>query len=456
MGSIAVVTIIARKKTQTRQGLWGLLHYCMQDRKTVHNDRKLVTGVNCVTQSAFNEMVNTKLQYRKTGGRQYYHIMQSFHPDEPISPETAHEIALRFAEENFPGYEVLVATHVDRSHIHSHFVVNSVNAETGLKFHSDNNEIQRLRDASDKLCVEYGLSVVVPKSKKVKGISTAEYHIAEKGQSWKLDLAIAIDEAMRYAVSKKHFIELMEMEGYEVKWKETHKYITYTCPNGMKCRDNKLHEEKYLKENMEDEFRIRKSVLERAEGAVAEESGHSQTDNDLRFRAGTVVDGDDSVAGHTNHDARFNSENIDIIGNTGRPLGYAGGAADTSDRSRGADGTDLDGVSGDASRAGGTDSSGDLDLDGEFPITGWEDERELLTTALLGGTNSETQLEADGFGFTYPDYPADHLGIDSAYLVADVINILDNDHPTEYCTTGKKPRHERKNTQSGGFNMGGI
>ena len=120
---------------------------------------------------------------------------------------------------------MLVATHVDRHHVHSHFVVNSVNAETGLKFHSDNHKIQRLRDASDKLCMEYGFSVVVPKSKKVKGMSTAEYHVAEKGQSWKLDLAIAIDEAMRYAVSKEHFIELMEMEGYEVKWKDTYKYI---------------------------------------------------------------------------------------------------------------------------------------------------------------------------------------------------------------------------------------
>ena len=219
MVGIAVVTIIARKKTQTRKGLWGLLHYCMQDKKTIHNGRKLVTGINCVAQSAFNEMVNTKLQYRKSGGRQYYHIMQSFHPDEPITPETAHEIALRFAEENFPGYEVLVATHVDRHHVHSHFVVNSVNAETGLKFHSDNHEIQRLRDASDRLCVEYGFSVVVPKSKTVKGMSTAEYHVAEKGQSWKLDLAMAIDEAMRYAVSKEHFIELMEMEGYERIWK---------------------------------------------------------------------------------------------------------------------------------------------------------------------------------------------------------------------------------------------
>ena len=150
-----------------------------------------------------------------------------------------------------------------------------------MKFHSDNHEIQRLRDASDKLCLEYGFSVAVPKSKKVKGMSTAEYHVAEKGQSWKLDLAIAIDEAMRYAVSKEHFIELMEMEGYKVKWKDTHKYITYTCPNGKPCRDIRLHEEKYLKENMEDEFRIRKEIIARAEGSGTEKSGRSKADDTL-------------------------------------------------------------------------------------------------------------------------------------------------------------------------------
>ena len=453
MVGIAVVTIIARKKTQTRKGLWGLLHYCMQDKKTIHNGRKLVTGINCVAQSAFNEMVNTKLQYRKSGGRQYYHIMQSFHPDEPITPETAHEIALRFAEENFPGYEVLVATHVDRHHVHSHFVVNSVNAETGLKFHSDNHEIQRLRDASDRLCVEYGFSVVVPKSKTVKGMSTAEYHVAEKGQSWKLDLAMAIDEAMRYAVSKEHFIELMEMEGYEVKWKDTHKYITYTCPNGKPCRDIRLHEEKYLKENMEDEFRIRKEIIARAEGSGTEKSGCSKADDEIRFRSGEVMDGDDSTATDTNQYARFNSGIAENAGDMERPLGYAGGTDSAADSSRRTDGTDPDGVSGDTSGASGTDSSGNLDLDRDLPVTGWECERELLTATLLGGTNGEAEFEADCFGFAYPDYTVDHLGIDSAYLAADVMNIIDNDSHTEDCTTMNQPPHNKKNTQSGGFNM---
>lgn len=167
---------------------------------------------------------------------------------------------MKFAQEQFKGYEVLVATHIDREHIHSHFILNSVSAETGLKYHPDKNEIQRLRDYSDNLCRKYGLSVVIPKQPKVKQMSAREYRSADKGQSWKLQLAIAVDEAMKYATSKEHFISLMENEGYEVKWTAERKSITYTTPNGMKCRDNKLHEEKYLKENKENEFRIREEI----------------------------------------------------------------------------------------------------------------------------------------------------------------------------------------------------
>ena len=426
-----------------------MLNYCSRNAKTNHDGRRLVTGVNCVAESTYNEMMNTKLRYKKSDGRMYYHLLQSFHPDESLTPETAHELALRFAEENFPGFEVLVATHVDRNHIHSHFVINSVNAETGYKFHSDNNEIQRLRDASDRLCLEYGLSVVVPNSKKVKGMSTAEYNAAEKGHSWKLDLAIAIDEAMRYAVSKEHFIELMEMEGYEVKWKDTHKYITYTCPNGRPCRDNKLHEEKYLKENMEDEFRIREKIIRDIESTSEDEYGKSGADGDLYRGAGESM-----VGAHSDTEKSIGIAESAVgadaaAGNMERPLQYAGGSAGSADSTCERDRANINGVSSDTTGAGGADSDSNRELIGELPITDWETERELFEATLLGGGTDETQLEAAGLGFTYPDDPADHLGIDSAYLAADVMNILDNDSHTEDCTTTKKPRHEHKNTLGG-------
>ena len=116
----------------------------------------------------------------------FYHLLQSFHPDEAITPETAHEIAVKFASEQFKGYEVLVATHVDKEHIHSHFIINSVNSDTGNKYHADKDEIQKLRNASDKLCLEYGLTVVVPVRREVKPMSAAEYRSADKCQSWKV------------------------------------------------------------------------------------------------------------------------------------------------------------------------------------------------------------------------------------------------------------------------------
>ena len=449
MGGIAVINFISRQKTQTRQGLSALLNYCAKNAKTIHNGRKLVTGVNCVAQSAYNEMMNTKLRYKKSDGRMYYHLLQSFHPDENITPETAHEIALRFAEDNFPGYEVLVATHVDRNHIHSHMVINSVNAENGYKYHSDNKEIQRLRDSSDKLCLEYGLSVIESAPSKTKGMSAREYRSADKGQSWKLDLAMAIDEAMCYAVSRKHFIQLMELEGYQVNWSDTRKYITYTCPNGMKCRDNKLHEEKYLKEALTDEFRIRKKIAERIESSGEDEFSTGSSDRDLRFDYGEELASADTISADADRYAQHDDEHNGNAGNVERDKRFAGTADRGTQISLGTDTANADRVSRYSSKASTADSNSNLNFDGELPITGWESERGILEEALLGRGTDQEQSEENDLGFSYPDDPLDHLGSDSAYLAADVMNILDNDTHTEDCTTNKKPHHEHKNTLGG-------
>ena len=449
MGGIAVINFISRQKTQTRQGLKALLNYCAKTAKTVHDGRKLVSGVNCVAQSAYNEMMNTKLRYKKTDGRMYYHLLQSFHPDESLTPETAHEIALRFAEESFPGYEVLVATHVNRNHIHSHMVINSVNAENGYKYHPDNHEIQRLRDNSDKLCLEYGLSVIESTPSKVNGMSAREYRSADKGQSWKLDLAMAIDEAMCYAVSREHFIQLLKMEGYQVNWSETRKYITYTCPNGMKCRDNKLHEEKYLKEAMTDEFRVRKEIAKRIEGSGENEFSTGGSDRNLRFDYGEELARADSITADSDRYAEYDDEYNRNAGDVERPFGYAAGAVGQADFSRRGNQANADRISGYASETSGANTIADLNLSGELPNTGWESERGILEEALLGGGTNQEQPEEHYSSFTYSDDSLDNLGTDSAYLAAEVMNIIDNDTHTEDCTTTKKPHHEHKNTLGG-------
>lgn len=96
-----------------------------------------------------------------------------------------------------------------------------------------------------------------PKKKRMK---PGEYQAGLRNDSWKLDLIQAINEALEYAVDKESFIENMEYEGYQVTWTDTRKHITFTCPNGRKCRDSSLHDETFLKENLEALFAYRQTV----------------------------------------------------------------------------------------------------------------------------------------------------------------------------------------------------
>ena len=191
----------------------------------------------------------------------FYHMVQSFPAGEEVNPVTAHAAALKLAKW-FQGREVLVCTHADRDHIHSHFLVNSVSFEDGKKLHISEPELTQLRQRKDQVCMEFGLPVFQPqKRRKVKSMSGVEYHTAARGESWKFRLMNIIDACMQYARSREEFITLMRSEGYDVRWTDSRKSITYTTPGGMRCRDDRLHDEKYLKERMELEFRIRQAVI---------------------------------------------------------------------------------------------------------------------------------------------------------------------------------------------------
>ena len=116
---------------------------------------------NCDPDWAFQQMMDTKQAMGKTGGRQCYHIIQSFKPGE-VTPELALEIAKEFAAEYLADYEVVIGTHTDRGHIHSHLVFNSVNGQTGKKYHISEQEYYRqIRTISDRLCRQRGLSVIL-------------------------------------------------------------------------------------------------------------------------------------------------------------------------------------------------------------------------------------------------------------------------------------------------------
>lgn len=442
---MALVKFVRCAKSQTSGGLWGTLRYCCRENKTVYEGRQLVTGVNCVAETAFREFLNTKRLYEKTEGRQFYQMIQSFHPGENLTPQTAHEIALKLAEE-FAGFEIVVATHTDREHIHSHFIINSVSADTGKKYHSNMESLQHLRDVSDALCREYGLSVIQPKQKKASGMSAREYRSADKGQSWKLRLAIAIDDAMAVAKSSGHFKRLMEAEGYEVRWSDDRKYITYTTPEGNRCRDIKLHERKYRKECMEHEFRIRRQILGGAEDPGPEADTGSGESDPLRESHREQLDGADLAAENPDHSAGTDfgiPENPDHQRGTG---GLHEPAAGNSDPGHGAVPVYADG----ADPAGDRAVETELEGNGE---TGWEHERELFAEALRS-TNADGFVYEDAVQNYYdsqPDLAA--VGVGAVYLVSGASGSVDEDQKIEDSTTRHYPP-ERRNRR--GHGMGGM
>ena len=259
---MATVTYIGYTK-QSAATAKGVCEYVSQEQKTMQeNGLQLVSGQNCSPQFAVQEFMATRQMHHKKIPVWFYHYVQSFHPDEPITGKQAHTIAKEFAAQAWPDNEVLIATHVDADHIHSHFIVNAVCLDSGKMLRQGPNTLKSLRKISDELCQIHGLSVLPPKPKnQSKGMSGREYRSATKGQSVKFQLMNTIDECMKYTQSREEFIAKMKQQGYEVRWEVDRKHITYTTPSGWKCRDDKLHEEKYLKERMEKEFAYRTEII---------------------------------------------------------------------------------------------------------------------------------------------------------------------------------------------------
>lgn len=279
---MAIITAIP-ERTQNRTAMKRVLAYVMQDYKTTYKGVKLVSGQNCIPESAYTEFMATKNQYRKANGVFFKQYVQSFKPG-TATPELIHQIGVETAK-FFNGFEVVIATHIDRDHWHNHFVVNSVNCETGLKIQINEKGLEDLRNYSDKICRQFGLEILKPYTKpKQTTINTKEYRAAMKGESWKFALMATIDQAMKYCKDKDEFKNYLKRYGYDVKWQENYKYITYICPNNMKCRDIRLHQDKYKKEMMELEFRLRELEMENAEHLTKMEEATSVTivDRDCR------------------------------------------------------------------------------------------------------------------------------------------------------------------------------
>lgn len=274
------------KFINSKTSLKKTLEYVTQEIKT--ND-KLISTINCNKDSAFEEMMITKRKFNKLNGREKLHIVQSFSPKDNVDYETAHNLGIELAKQ-FKDYEIVLATHKDKEHIHNHIVINSVNLANGKKIHTSKKDLEEIKEFSNKLCLENGLSVTSTDKKVNTDIRNNELQVMLKGSSWKARLMNAIDFCMNNTTTKQDFIFYMNQLGYEVNWKETRKYITYTTPENMKCRDNKLHEEKYLKVRMEDYYGIKRnesitnsSINECKNGGTSKEASlFGTTDTEVR------------------------------------------------------------------------------------------------------------------------------------------------------------------------------
>lgn len=262
------------KFINTKPKLETLINYVTNKSKVF-----AVEGKDCVAESAFDEMMSVKKAFHKEGGREFIHIVQSFSHSEKITLEKVHELGMKLAE-YFENYQVLVVTHLDREHLHSHLIINSVNFENGKKFQQSKKEMEQVKEYMRKLCLEAGLEVIDRKSK-VKDIKINEYKAIEKGNSWKQELINQIDYAMQKAKNKYEFIRIMNEKDYRVTWKKERKYITYTTTGGMKCRDFRLHNEKYLKDNMNDYFENlkRESIVKSAREKVINDVAYISKQN---------------------------------------------------------------------------------------------------------------------------------------------------------------------------------
>ena len=427
---MATVTYI-REKRQSPSAMRGVIRYCSQETKTVdENGRRYLSGVNCTGENALQEFLLTKEAYHKNDGMNFYQYVQSFSPDEPITYAQAHEIALEFAAMAWPGYEVLVATHCDAAHPHSHFVVNSVSFENGKKLRQHPDTLKQLRALSDEICTVHGFSVIQSDAESKKTVtqkySAREYRAALKMESWKQTMSIQIETAMEAAGSRAEFISLMQAEGYGVTWTPERKYITYVTPEGKRCRDIKLHETKFTKEAMEHEFRIREALARGIESQGTSGAAGRRKRRPLRDRDGAELEGAAGPGAAACRSANRADRPERFAGDTGTP-GQVHGLADPVsaqlyDRDGGSDG----GVSEEAESGSGSLYQRGPDGSIRFVETGWEREREVFLR-LAGGAQSHAALSEKALldlSSAHGNHPALSAGLDA---LASVASLFDDD-----------------------------
>ena len=209
----------AENKIKTVAGLTEALAYITNPAKIYEVSRINCSGSNSNTLEQFRLL---RLAFNQNKGIIAHHFIQSFSPNDNITPETVHRFGVEYVKQCFPNYQVVVSTHIDKEHLHNHIIVNSCNMITGKKFYDNKESMKNNRDISDKLCRKYGVSVISTQSE-FKPIDQTTMQLALKQKSWKIQLLSDLDDAKEKCRSKSEFISFFKSRNYEIRYE---KHIT--------------------------------------------------------------------------------------------------------------------------------------------------------------------------------------------------------------------------------------
>lgn len=246
---MAITKILYLNEAQTGNPagyLKNALEYIQNPEKT--EERVLVGSINCLPETAFEQMMDTKVTYGKTDKRQGFHIMISFVPGE-ATEEQAFDIVGRFAKEYLGDkYETVYAVHNDKEHMHGHIVFNSVSFETGAKYDYRKGEWKRrMQPLTNKLCAEYGLSIMPAEyAKEPKNLSRKEWELE---QTFREMILADAEFCQSQATSFDHFVFLMKRIGYQFEYG---KYLSIKVPGGKWYHQLDKLDERFT----EDKFRL--------------------------------------------------------------------------------------------------------------------------------------------------------------------------------------------------------
>ena len=214
------------------------------------DDKMLCTGYACSPETAYEQFMFTKENAIKKDGYLAFHLIQSFAPGE-TDKDTAHQIGIELADKLLKGkFQYVVATHIDKGHLHNHILINSVSFKDFRKYHSTPNSYYYIRRTSDIICKEHGLSVITPT--KTKGKAYNEYVADKQGTSWKTLLRKNIDSCIIQAKDWDEFLSLMAKLKYEVK---QGKHISFRAEGQERFSRAKTLGENYSEERIRERIK---------------------------------------------------------------------------------------------------------------------------------------------------------------------------------------------------------